>query len=341
MKKLLPILFFFTSTVFASGYQVLGLGSPCIDYIVSVGEEELARLQLQKGGWREIESGPLKELMIKCHEEHIFTGDCTSNTIKGLASLGVPCGLTGRVGNDTLGRHIRAIFNGLHVATLFSESGHATDQIACLVTPDGERSFCGSFLAHKEISEKDLVPADFEGVKLVHMEGYHLINGTYMETSMKLAKAAGAKISLDLANTGLVKKFRERILGMLETYADILFANEEEAFALTHLPPEKSAMFLKNYCPLVIVKVAEKGCWVCSDEGLFHAPGIPTNVVDTTGAGDIFASAFLYAHLNGYSLRTCADMGNLAGSAVVAKYGAELPLSKWEEIRQALRTYQN
>jgi len=340
MKNLF-LLFFCSSAVFANSYQVLGLGAPCIDYIISIEEEELARLKLQKGGWQEVGPDILKELTSKCKDHQVFTGDCTSNTIKGLAALGVSCGLTGRVGSDSQGAHVRSVFNDLDVTTLFFEAQHATDQIACFITPDGERSFCGSFQAQMEISEKDLVAADFEGVKLVHMEGYRLANNTYMEKAMEMAKAAGAKISLDLANCELIKTFRERILGLLETYTDILFVNEEEAFALTQLSPEKSASFLKNYCPLVIVKVAEQGCWVCSNEGLFHVAGITAKVIDSTGAGDIFASAFLYAYLNGHSHRICATLGNLAGGAAVERYGAELPLTKWEEIKQALHTMIN
>jgi len=92
---------------------------------------------------------------------------------------------------------------------------------------------------------------------------------------------------------------------------------------------------------LVVVKAGHQGCWICSEGRLFHSPGIPANVVDTTGAGDLFASAFLYGYLNGYSLQACAYFGNLAGHAGVERFGAELDPLKWKEIRQAILNYQN
>jgi sugar/nucleoside kinase (ribokinase family) len=336
MKNLLLTFLLFTSTAYAHDYQVLGLGSPLVDYVITVTEEELSHLQVAKGGWREIEAALLKEFLVKYPDAHVFTGDCTSNTIKGLAALGISCALTGKVGNDALGEHVRTVFNDLKVTILFSDTEKPTDRLACLVTPDGDRSFCGSFLARNSIHENELSQDYFKEVKLVHMEGYRLANGAYMEKAMIMAKESGAKISLDLADAGIVKKYRERILALVEGYTDILFVNEDEAFALTQLPPEKSALFLKNLCPLVVIKIADKGCWVCSEAGLFHSPGFPAHVVDTTGAGDVFASAFLYAYLNGYPLRACAEFGNRAGSAVVERYGAELSLAKWEEIKQAL-----
>jgi len=241
MKNLLLILFCLAASAFAGEHQVLGLGSPCIDYIISVQDEDLAHWHLQKGSQVEIDEHRFSQLVENYTEKFTFTGNCTSNTIKGLASLGIPCALTGNVGKDLLASQIYKAFEQLHIKTFFTETTTPTSQIARLVTPDGELSFYAFVQAEKEISEADLFSEYFEGVKLVHMEGFRLSNGIYMEKSMQMARSAGAKISLDLANVDLVKKFRERILAILEAYTDILFLNEEEASALTHLPPDKSA----------------------------------------------------------------------------------------------------
>jgi sugar/nucleoside kinase (ribokinase family) len=333
-QNILMTLLFLAPPLASGEYQVLGLGSPCIDYIIPVQEEDLIHLNLKKGGQLEIEKQALVELIDLFQEKMVFTGNCTANTIKGLASLGIPCALTGHIGNDPLGDRIKKDFTQLKVATLFSEAS-ATAQIACLITPDGERSFYAFIQPEREISESALKKEYFEGVELVHMEGFRLYNETYMEKSMQLAQEAGAKISLDLANAALVETFRERILALL-TDTDIVFANEDEAYALTHLPPKQAAIFLKNFCSIAVVKVGNQGCWVAFDRTLFHAPAVATTVVDTTGAGDLFASAFLYGYLHNYSPRTCARFGNLAGGAAVELYGAELPLTKWKEIRLAI-----
>lgn len=115
--------------------------------------------------------------------------------------------------------------------------------------------------------------------RLTRIDGSILENGTCLERSMQLAKSTGSKILLELNCAELIQKYRERIWAILETYTDVLVIHEDEALALTQLPADKSALFLKNFCQLVIVKTADLGCWVCSNEGLFYSPTAP--VADT------------------------------------------------------------
>lgn len=334
MLKLCLIFLLLSSELFA--YRILGLGSPCIDYIVSIEEEALASLELEKGGWQEIDAKMLHSIIENSKETFIFTGDCTSNTIKGLATLGIPCALTGNVGNDFLGEKIRKTFTELGVTTLFTETQTPTSQIACLITPDGERSFCAFVQAEHEISESDLSPSHFDAIELVYLEGYRFLNGTFVEKACRLTKESGAILAIDLANAYLIEKYRERIWSLLTHYTDLLFVNKQEAYALTHLPPKEAAKFLNNFCKIVVVKVGRDGCWISSEEGLFHSPAMAAKVVNTAGAGDLFASAFLYSYLEGYALETCAYFGNLAGSATVEGHGAELSRQKWSEILEKI-----
>ena len=336
MKKLLMFFVLLCFPLDAEPYRVLGLASPCIDYILPVQDEDLIRLNLQKRGRRDMDGPTLSALIENCQDKQLFTGGCASNTIKGLASLGISCAMTGNVAKDFLGNHIREVYSQLQVDMLFTETETPTAQVACLITPDGERSFCANTQAEREISESHLKPEYFEGVQLVHTEGYRLYNGMYLEKALHLAQSAGAKVSLDIANVEIAKKFRERIFALLENYTDILFLNEEEAHALTQLPPDKAAQYLVNFCPIVVVKEGENGCWVSSPKEIFHLSAIPTHALDTTGAGDLFASAFLYGYLSGYPLKECARLGNLAGCAAVERVGAELSCAKWQEILRQL-----
>ncbi len=209
LQRLLIPLFLLAPLYGEEGF-VLGLGSPCIDYVIPVQEEDLTRLYIQKKKYQEIDKGRLAELIDRFQEKMIFTGDCTSNTIKGLAALGVPCALTGRVGNDSLGERIKNDFSQLKVSTLFS-AAEITSQVICLITPDGERTFCAYVQPEHEITASDLKKEHFAGAKLIHMEGYLLRNGNYVERGMQFAKEAGAKISIDLANAQLIEPYRERI----------------------------------------------------------------------------------------------------------------------------------
>ena len=332
MKYYILIFLFVASTACAQDHRILGLGAPCLDYIIKVSDDELAQCSLEKRGWHEIDALALAMIIGSGQSPLVFSGSCVANTVKGLASLGLPCALTGNVGMDPMGDQIRSIFHEVGVTTFFTETTTPTSQIACLITPDGERSFCAFIQAEREISETDLMPEYFEKIDLVHLSGYRLPNGIYTERGLSLAKESGALVSFDLANTHLTAQYRERLLAILSAYVDIVFANEEEAEALTHLSPQKAAAFLKNFCQIAVVKTGADGCWVCSDEGLFHTPGIETTVVDTTGAGDLFASGFLYALLEGEPLERCALLGNMAGSATVERYGAELSPTRWSEI---------
>ena len=193
-----------------------------------------------------------------------------------------------------------------------------------LVDPDGERSFCACLQAEDEISEADLSLEYFKAMKMVHVKGDSLFNGAYVEKSLQIAKSAGAKVSLDLTHVDLAEQFRERILSLLETYTDLLFTNEAEAYALTQLPPERAAQFLINFCPLVVIKSENQGCWVCSKEGLFHSPAIATHPQDSTERGDLFTSAFLYGYLNGYAIQECARIGNMVKSKGTSEIKKEI-----------------
>jgi sugar/nucleoside kinase (ribokinase family) len=282
-----------SSLLATGGYRVLGLGAPCLDYIIHVEEHELASYGLKKGGWHKIDAAALASIVHGGKPPLVFSGSCVANTIKGMSALGISCALTGNVGVDPMGEKIRAIFRDACVTTFFTETETTSSQVACLITPDGDRSFCSFVRAEHEITEKDLKPGYFEGVELVHLSGYRLPNGNYTEKRLAMAKEAGAIVSFDLGNSRLVEEYRERLWTTIPAYVDILFANEQEAYALVQLPPKKAAAFLKNFCKIAVVKIESQGCWVCSKEGLFHSPGIPTQTVDTTGAGDLFAAGFL------------------------------------------------
>ena len=181
----------------------------------------------------------------------------------------------------------------------------------------------------------NLTPSFFEGVKLVYMEGNCLSNGIYMEKSMQLAQCAGAKISLHLSNAAFIEPYRERICALLEAYTDILFIDEKEAYALTHLPPKQAAAFLNNFCPIVIIKVNEHDHWICSNKESFCSPGITSVISARDETTDVFTSAFLYGYLNGYSLKASASFGNLAQSSLGTE--SKLLPSTWEELKKKLK----
>jgi sugar/nucleoside kinase (ribokinase family) len=196
--------------------------------------------------------------------------------------------------------------------------------------------------AANEIESHELNPSLFKGVNLVHIEGYMLYakDKIFVPEAMRCAKEAGATISFDLSSYDLIRLQKEKIIEILNNYVDIVFANEDEVKELTGQEPLEGCAVLKQICPIAVVMVGPKGCIVGSGEMLHHSSAFPVKALDTTGAGDLFASGFLHAYLNGLPLKVCALIGNMVGGAVCEVYGAEIPKQKWNSLKMQLGCFQ-
>lgn len=343
MKRLLfclSLVIFVTSfSLNACDYKILGIGAPAMDMLISVDEEFLKTIPGEKGGSLEVNWEDFSKIMQYGQSQNIFvaSGGSASNTIKGLASLGQKSAFFGKTGRDEMSYEYLSRITSFGVIPLLIETETPITQVAGLITPDGQRTFRYFLGASKELKGEDLTESLFQDVTLVHIEVYALYNGDLVEKAMQLAKEAGALVSIDLGSFEVVKQFKERLLHLISSYVDIVFSNEDEIKALTGLDSEAGGEFLKDLCPIAVVKLGKDGCFVMSGSYKIHSPGIPAKVVkDTTGAGDHFASGFLHGFLEGCSLDVCGYYGNLTGSAAVEVYGAEIPESKWEELRKLM-----
>lgn len=321
-------------------HRVVGVGSYVWDHIQPVEESFLDAIQLPKRGWRSTDWHTFCEVQRLTRtqpKQRQLTGGSVANTIKGLSALGATCSLIGNVGLDPSGDELLKIMDQLGIITQATRSETPTSHILSLVTPDGARSFCAFVQSELETKESDLLPEYFEKCDLVHIEGYLIPNQCVIEKAAELAKRYEATVSYDIGNSQLGERYRERLWAFLSHYVDILFVDLDESFALTHLPPKSAAEFLSYLCPVAVVKAGADGCYAASKGKLVHQPAIPTTIVDTTGAGDLFASGFLFSFLEGGSLEECALFGNLMGSAAIETYGAEIPQARLQEIAATLR----
>lgn len=264
----------------------------------------------------------------------ILAGGSCANTIKGLGRLGHKVAMAGAIGNDAAAQCVLKSFQDAHVTTLFNESTLPTSQVLCLVSPSGERTFKSYMGASRTFSSRNLSPALFQNVRLVHFEGYTILQEQLLEDAMTLAQAAGATISYDLGSHNIVSLHRERILRIIQTFVDILFCNRDEIDALLRLDVDSACQFLRDYCERAVILLGKDGCLVGSGEETVRFPAFAVDTVDTTGAGDLFASGFLHGYLLGYPLRECARFGSLLGSSVIQVIGAELPKERWEQLRR-------
>jgi len=316
-----------------SSYEVLGIGAPVVDHIIPVDSHFLDNLPGTKRGMIPVDYAMLTKIICDAKvKPKTFLGGSGANTIRGLAKFGYRCAFTGKIGQDSASKLFLQNLQELNIVPLLSYSNTPMAQVVCLISERGERTMRSFLGASKEMKPEDLKPEMFKGVHLVHIEGYQMLYENVVQRTMELAKAAGAKVSFDLGSFEVVEKHKKQIIGLLGRYVDVLFANEDETYALTKLAPEPACSILRDICDTVVVLMGVKGCWVGSGEKQIQCPAYPVEPLDTTGAGDMFASGFLHGYLKGKSLEESAHYGALAGAAVVQVHGTELPSTLWSEL---------
>lgn len=318
-------------------YEVLGLGSACIDLLVSVEHEFLDHVPGQKGGAEPIDFENLNRIIQAAEQKpRMATGGSCANAIKGLTHLGVKCALLSKIGSDPLGHYFTDSMVKLGITPLFISSSSPTTRVLCLITPDGQRTmrfFAGS---SSEMSDHHLEPSYIKGVRLVHMDAYSLYNGHLVEKMADMAKQANLLLSMDLSSFEIVHTFKDRMINLLTNKIDLVFANADEVQALTGLPPEEGCLKIQKWGLICVTLIGKEGCLVGHKDRVTHYPTSPACVVDTTGAGDLFASGFLYGYLRQLSLDQCAYFGNLLGGAVTEVTGTEMSTQKWKALRQEI-----
>jgi sugar/nucleoside kinase (ribokinase family) len=320
----------------ASEPCVLSVGEPIIDMIYQVDKQFVESELTEFGGSRKVDKLEFQRIKTLLSDApfQAIPGGCSASTLKGISKLGLHCRYFGKIGHDDSGKLFGdSLINNAVIPQLLTSDNH-TSELISLVTPDGQRSMISYFGAGEELKEEELTEELFEGVNHLVLVGYSLYNDRPFFRSIELAKKAGVTISLDLASFQLVRLFKPELLLTIYNSVDVLFANEDEARELTGLPPMEACYRLQKFCPVVVVSVGKNGCYVGSQNEMIHCPGRNAKVVDTTGAGDLFASGFLWSYLKGYPLKTCGKMGNLLGSHCVEVVGAEIPDWKWAEIYQ-------
>jgi sugar/nucleoside kinase (ribokinase family) len=320
--------------------KVLGIGNALVDILIRLENDDLlSQLNLKKGSMQLVDANFKKLVLDKT--KHLrkaqASGGSSANTIHGLASLGTPTAYIGKVGNDEFGKFFTKdlISNNIkpHLQTSSTETG-----VACaLISPDSERTF-GTYLgAAVEVGPEDLHPELFHSYDILHIEGYLVFNEALIVTAVKMAKERNMTVSLDLASYNIVEAKLDFLRELTLEYVDIVFANEEEAKAFTGKEPEEAVDEIAEMCNTAVVKVGKKGALVKSGPSKIIVEAIPANVIDTTGAGDLYAAGFLYGYANGLSLKTCGEFGALLAGKVIEVIGAKIPTETWNLIKKEIK----
>jgi sugar/nucleoside kinase (ribokinase family) len=317
--------------------KILGIGNALVDVMTLIDSESvLEKFLLPKGSMQLVDgekSDKIKKGTIN-FPRSMASGGSAANTIHGLSMLGVPAGFIGSIGKDETGDFFENDFIKAGVKPLLFRRETPTGTAVALVTPDSERTFATYLGAAVELNASDLDQASFTGYDILYLEGYLIYNMPLVTEACKIAKRNKMKVALDLASYNVVETNLGNFKKIVEEYVDILFANEEESRAFTGLDPETALYRLSEMCETAVVKVGSEGSWMKRGEEVIKIGTISVSSVDTTGAGDLYASGFLYGMAKGESLEKCGLYGAVLAGKVIEIVGARLDENKWEEIKR-------
>lgn len=327
----------------AQKIKVLGAGAALLDVLAHVDDDFVLQHAGEKGGMIMLspdEIGTLIRLAESAAPISRASGGSAANTLCGLAQLGIPAALFGKIGADENGAVYRDFYasKGGLTSSFKVNPQVATGSCLCLITPDSQRTMRTDLGASGTLTADDVTDADFDGVTHLHLEGYLLYNMPVTRTLLAAAKRFGCTVSFDLASFEVVRTFRDDIKQLLAEYVDLIFANEDEAAAFSGSEdPMTSLQCLRELCHTVCVKVGKNGAYIASENTPpVHVPAELVTAVDTTGAGDLWQTGFLYGWLRGKENALSGRYGAAVAAEVVQLTGAQITEARWDVLRQRL-----
>lgn len=320
-------------------YDVLGIGNALFDVLVRTDEAFLAKHGMTKGSMSLIDEARAAAIYKDMGPATEVSGGSAANTIVGIGSLGARAAYVGKVKDDQIGKlYVHDIRSaGVAFNTPAAKDGPATGCSYILVTGDGERTMNTYLGAAQDLSPADIDPDEIAAAGIVYLEGYLWDPKNAKEAFVKAAKIAHdakRKVALTLSDSFCVDRYRDEFLSLMRGgTVDIVFANESELHSLYTTSDFDTALKqLRNDVNLGIVTRSEKGCMVVSVEDAVAAPAFPVEkVVDTTGAGDLFAAGFLYGLARNFGYKQCGELGALAAAEIIQHIGAR-PLVPLKEL---------
>jgi sugar/nucleoside kinase (ribokinase family) len=312
-------------------FKLCGLGNALVDIFLEVSDQEFASLGFQRGGMQLVDVGEQKLLLERYakHEPKLVSGGSVANSVIAFSQLGGPAAFIGCVGDDRY---------GLFYASEFEELGidignpiivnEATGTSLCIITPDAERTMrtclaVASHLAGRHVEERRIQNSEW-----LFIEGYVFANPetgqTAIREAIRLAKKHGTKIAITCSDAFVPQVFGDALHDAL-AQADLFFCNEGEALAVTKAGSAEDAFNeLKRKLPSVVVTNGPHGAYIRHDGIEAHVPSFPTDPKDLTGAGDMFAGAFLYGITHGVAPQKAAKAAGYLSHKVISQVGARL-----------------
>ena len=311
-----------------STYDVCAIGSALVDILAETADDLVGSLGLAKGSMQLVDLAASQAIHSRLHGTTERSGGSAANTVAGLASLGATVGFIGRVASDRFGEVFAADLAELGVTFGGTALDGATGRCLVLVTPDADRTMCTTLGAASLLDRDDLDLSLIEGATITYLEGYLWDEPVAIEalrTATDAAHRAGNRVALSLSDPFCVDRHRSEWVALIAADIDLVFGNEAELCSLFEVDDLGDAC-RRIARPGLIVTVTRGAGGALAFDGLGEPIAVAAEpvprVVDTTGAGDLYAAGFLYGLVRGATLGTCARYGAIAAAEVISHIGA-------------------
>lgn len=318
-----------TSTSGPTSLDVIGIGNALVDVLSHGTDDFIVSRGIVKGAMTLIEEDEATELYRAMGPGIEVSGGSAANTIVGIAALGGRTQYLGKVRDDQLG----AVFGhdlrstGVKYEVAPATSGPATGRCLIVVTPDAQRTMSTYLGASPFFDETDIDEPAIRSAQVLYLEGYLFDRPAAQQAfreAAAIARSAGRRVAITLSDPFCVERHRQSFIELLDSYVDLVFANESEACSLYETDDLAAAITkLAGTGVTAVVTRSEQGSIIVrGEERTVISADRVENVVDTTGAGDLYAAGFLFGYSRGYDVERCARLGSLAAAEVISHMGA-------------------
>lgn len=326
--------------------RVYGIGNPLMDIIVSAKDQELVQLGVNKGTMTLTDAyrhEQLLEFASKRNPSYSAGGSCP-NTIATLAAMGIDATLAGKIGFDQQGDMYSSLMEQKRVRNeLVRSIDQHTGASVILVTEDSERSMNTYLGANRQYSKEDVNDESVIQADFFHFTGYMWDTESQKQAikhTLSLAKQAHTAVSFDIADPMAVKRYHDDFMELIRSCCDIVYANREEAHILFgNEDPVENCKQLGKFCSTAIVKNGKKGSYICHNGNLLTIP-VKGSVhpVDTTGAGDTYASGYLYGLCTHHSIAESGMIASFLAGEIISQWGAQFSPERARFLKRMLET---
>jgi sugar/nucleoside kinase (ribokinase family) len=307
--------------------KILGIGNAIVDVICKVNDQYLFKNNLTKSTMKLVDEKEFKKLLSTLKIEETVSGGSVANSIVGLSQLGNDVGFIGKINADDLGTKYEEGLIKEKVQYFYTKKEEASPTGTCLIliTPDAERTMVTFLGVAGKISEKDIDEKAIKESKMIFLEGYLWDEGEPKSAFDKAMQLSSRK-AMSLSDQFCVERHKDNFLDLVKNRLDIIFANEQEIKSLISSKNfEEVVTFGKQLGKILIVTRGEKGSVaIINNEVVECQSKKKLNIVDLTGAGDLFAAGFLHGHINGFSTKKSLEKGTEMSSKIIQNVGARL-----------------